>query len=180
MRIGEPFSSVWIGGGGLVDDVSGCPRLSTPATVAVVAVVVTIGLLLGRLLVGRLRLGRLHPGRPRRVTVQGDSMRPLLRPGDRLLVVPTGRWRPGEVVALRDPRDPGRLLVKRVLGVEGPDGPLTVIGDNPLASTDSRQFGPVDRRSVVGRAVYRYAPRGREGWLRVAGPDPVSGWSGLG
>jgi len=40
-----------------------------------------------------------------------------------------------------------------------------VRGDNPDASTDSRVFGPVRRRAVIGRAVYRYWPPARRGTL---------------
>jgi type IV secretory pathway protease TraF len=38
-----------------------------------------------------------------------------------------------------------------------------VEGDNPDKSTDSRVFGPVDQKALMGRAVYRYAPRARSG-----------------
>jgi len=111
----------------------------------------------------------------RRVEVGGTSMSPALLPGDRLVVVarpwPPPRWpRPGEVIAVRDPRDPSRVLVKRVAAVDRPGGTLEIAGDAPDASTDSRQFGPVPRASVVGRAVYRYAPAGRSG----PGPWPGS------
>src|SRR5436305_1226061 len=75
----------------------------------------------------------------RRVTVHGDSMRPALEPGDRLLVVGFLRPRPGDVVAVVDPRDAGRVLVKRVAAVDASGGGLiTVLGDFPEASTDSR------------------------------------------
>ncbi|HUY66651.1 MAG TPA: nickel-type superoxide dismutase maturation protease [Acidimicrobiales bacterium] len=111
----------------------------------------------------------------RRVEVDGASMIPALLPGDRLVVVgrpwPPPRWpRPGEVIAVRDPREPSRVLIKRVVAVDRPRGTLEVVGDAPDASTDSRQFGPVPRASVVGRAVYRYAPVGRSG----PGPWPGS------
>ena len=99
-----------------------------------------------------------------RVEVAGPSMLPALEPGDRLLVVRGLRLREGEVVAVRDPHDEDRVLVKRATAV-WPDGSVDVHGDNPGASTDSRDFGPVDRRLVVGRAVYRYWPEERRGRL---------------
>jgi type IV secretory pathway protease TraF len=40
---------------------------------------------------------------------------------------------------------------------------VTVVGDNPAASTDSRTFGPVPPKLVRGRVVYRYWPEGRRG-----------------
>jgi len=92
--------------------------------------------------------------RPRRVVVHGASMEPALAEGDRLLVVRSRRTAPGDVVALRDPRRPSRLLVKRVTSVAGDE--VVVHGDNLPASTDSRSFGPVPRRAVVGRVVRRY------------------------
>jgi nickel-type superoxide dismutase maturation protease len=100
----------------------------------------------------------------RRVEVTGASMRPTLEPGDRLLVVAWRRVRAGDLVALADPRQPARTLVKRVGRVD--EANMTVLGDDPAASTDSRSFGPVPRRTVLGRAVYRYAPSGRAGLIK--------------
>jgi nickel-type superoxide dismutase maturation protease len=97
----------------------------------------------------------------RRVVVEGTSMYPTLAPGDRLLVVRAWRVRVGDLVAVPDPRRPGRLLVKRVVGQHR--GQLELRGDNPAASTDSRIFGPVPRSSVRGRVVRRYAPPDRRG-----------------
>jgi signal peptidase I len=54
----------------------------------------------------------------RRVEVEGDSMRPTLLAGDRLLVLRRRRARPGHLVVLADPRQESRLLVKRVAAVE--------------------------------------------------------------
>lgn len=105
--------------------------------------------------------------RPTRLEVVGDSMLPTLAAGDRLVVVAR---RPGEgdLVAVPDPRAPSRLLVKRAVEV-GAGGTVVLRGDNPDASTDSRDFGPVPASSVAGVAVYRYAPPGRVGWLAVGG-----------
>lgn len=102
-------------------------------------------------------------GRPRRVVVSGDSMRPTFEPGDRLLVLPTAAVREGDVVALRDPTRPDRVLVKRVMRFD--TSGVHVRGDNDAASTDSRHFGPVLPSAVVGRVVYRYHPPGRSGRL---------------
>ncbi len=90
-------------------------------------------------------------------------MRPALEPGDRLLVVRGRRPRPGDVVAVADPRQPARVVVKRVTAV-GRAG-VTVVGDNPAASTDSRHYGPVAPSTVRGRAVWRYWPETRRGRL---------------
>ena len=110
----------------------------------------------------------------RRVEVVGGSMAPTLRAGDRLVVLSRPFGSPvlppvGAVVAVVDPTDPTRVLVKRVLSVDRDARTVEVVGDDPAASTDSRAFGPVPLASVVGRAVYRYAPEGRTGpvpWSR--------------
>jgi nickel-type superoxide dismutase maturation protease len=90
-------------------------------------------------------------------------MRPTLTPGDRLLVVRRRRYRVGDVVALRDPRD-GATILKRIATITG--DAIEVAGDNATASTDSRTFGPVHASTVLGQAVYRYAPTARAGRLR--------------
>ena len=121
---------------------------------------------------GALALLRYRP--VRRVEVVGSSMAPALRPGDRLVVL-RAPWRsplrpaPGQVVALRDPRRADRILIKRVRSVDLRLGTLEVEGDSRHASTDSRSFGPVSRSALVGRAVYRYAPAGRNGPLPGSG-----------
>ena len=97
-------------------------------------------------------------------------MAPTLLPGDRVLVWRgIGPMRPpirvGDLVALVDPRDPGRVMVKRVAGVAGRE--VSVLGDNAAASTDSRHFGPVGAAAVRGRVIYRYLPEERRGALRT-------------
>ena len=99
-----------------------------------------------------------------RFTVVDTSMRPGVQPGDRLLVA---RWlRParGSLVVVRDPEFPSTFLLKRVLSIE-PNGDLVLRGDNPNVSRDSRHFGPVARRLLIGRVFYRYLPASRRGSL---------------
>jgi nickel-type superoxide dismutase maturation protease len=114
--------------------------------------------------VNHLPLGRLE--------VSGESMAPTLAPGDRVVVLRgIGPWRPairvGDLVALADPRDPTRTMLKRVVGFEA--ARVVVRGDNEAMSTDSRHFGPVDAGGLQGRVIFRYHPEGRRG--------PVGPWS---
>lgn len=88
-------------------------------------------------------------------------MRPTFEPGDRVLAVRTSRVRRGQIAVVPDPRDPARLVVKRVVAATALT--VTVRGDNPSASTDSRTFGDVSAGDVRGRVVYRYAPAPRRG-----------------
>jgi nickel-type superoxide dismutase maturation protease len=99
-------------------------------------------------------------------------MAPALQPGDRLLLRPPNRLRGGDIVAFADPRDATRTMIKRVRIVG--DAGVEVRGDNPAASTDSRTFGPVARRAIIGRTVYRYAPPERTGRLSRS-PHPSDG-----
>lgn len=109
-----------------------------------------------------LLIRRIVPRVIRRVEVTGDSMRPTLVPGDRVVVLGCRRARPGAVVVV-DGSGVGRpTMIKRVSGV-GPAG-ISVLGDNPAASTDSRYFDAVPR--ISGRVVYRYHPAGRTGRVR--------------
>jgi signal peptidase I len=106
--------------------------------------------------------------------VRGESMRPTLEPGDRLVVLSLGRPRQGDLVALEDPERPGRQVVKRIGA--GPGGEVTVdgrrlqakdgyvvLGDRPSLSVDSRHYGPVSLPALRGRVVYRYGPADRAG-----------------
>jgi nickel-type superoxide dismutase maturation protease len=83
----------------------------------------------------------------RRIVVEGASMMPTFPDGTTLLAV--RRWRAvrvGDVVVAPDPREPGRLLLKRCVARQG--GLLDIRGDNPSFSTDSRNFGLVPARQV--------------------------------
>jgi nickel-type superoxide dismutase maturation protease len=82
-------------------------------------------------------------------------MQPTLSPRDHVLVCRWSKVRAGDIVVFRDPEAQSRFLVKRVVGVESAS--VTVRGDNPNVSRDSREFGQVSRGLVIGRVVYRRA-----------------------
>src|SRR5687768_13941341 len=73
--------------------------------------------------------------------IADTSMQPALRPGDRVFVWRPARPKPGDVVVVRDPEARSTFLIKRVTAAS--DAGLTVAGDNPNVSRDSRHFGPV-------------------------------------
>ena len=94
--------------------------------------------------------------------VRGDSMRPTLAPGDRLLVRYGGRVRPGRLVLARFAD--GTLAVKRATerratSTGRPGWWLT--SDNPVAGVDSRHRGPVPDPDVLAVVLARVWPRPR-------------------
>jgi nickel-type superoxide dismutase maturation protease len=100
--------------------------------------------------------------------VSGASMVPALYDGDTVLVRYGARIRPGDLVLALDPRlqdgpsDPGRapgqglILVKRATRRQ--DDGWWLLADNPFAPGDSRQFGAVPERLVLGRVLFRFRP----------------------
>lgn len=99
-------------------------------------------------------------------------MYPTLRDGERVVVDTTAcRKAPpavGDVVLARHPFMRDTWMIKRIVGVAD-DGRYVLQGDNPVESSDSRSFGPVPLRNILGRAVHKVdgwplspAPAGRE------------------
>jgi phage repressor protein C with HTH and peptisase S24 domain len=93
-------------------------------------------------------------------------MEPTVLAGDWLLVDPAGYAnrapRVGDLVVVRDPRQAGQLLIKRVTSVEA-DGLFSVAGDHPAHVADDVLIGLLDQWSIVGRPWLRYRPLGRLG-----------------
>ena len=117
----------------------------------------------GRLARLRRALGRFARLPVGRYVVDGPSMEPAYRAGDRVLVNRLAYLRGGpavgDVVVLRDPQRPGHQLLKRI--AQAPDGApeparYFVLGDNLARSRDSRTFGLVKRPDILGRALLVY------------------------
>jgi len=81
-------------------------------------------------------------------------MRPTLLPGDLLVGVGTRSAALGDIVVARVA---GRSLIKRVATSD--NGSLTILGDNPVASTDSRHFGSVPATMVEAIVIGRIWPK---------------------
>ncbi len=84
--------------------------------------------------------------------VVGQSMAPGIGESDYVLVNKLsyllGKPRNGDVVVARHPGT-GRLIVKRVAKVES--NRYLLRGDNEKASSDSRGFGAVTRKMLIGK-----------------------------
>lgn len=96
-----------------------------------------------------------------RFEIAGESMEPALDPGDFVIVdrLAYRRRLPrrGHIVLARDPREPSRVIAKRVDHADL-HGEIWLRGDNEEASTGSETFGPVPRSAMVGRVRWRYWP----------------------
>ena len=88
--------------------------------------------------------------RRKRFRIEGNSMLPLLKPHDQVLIRPgRSRLKKGDVVAVRHPHRTDLILIKEIKSMTD-DGRIALGGLNGEASTDSRQFGAIDRQDIIG------------------------------
>lgn len=93
--------------------------------------------------------------RRRRFRVTGDSMAPLLQPGDEVLVNPYAVVPlAGDLVVALHPNHPHLPIIKWI--VYGQGGHYFLKGINAAASTDSREFGLVPQDHLLGQVVCRF------------------------
>ncbi|HEY0867777.1 MAG TPA: S26 family signal peptidase [Fimbriimonas sp.] len=111
------------------------------------------------------------------VVVSGESMVPTFENGQKV-VVSDAYWLVGplqkkDIVVIRD-TGPTGYIIKRIYRTAGetvdwanapddhrlidgrfrvPDGTVYVLGDNRMHSEDSREFGPVDVNTILGKVV---------------------------
>ncbi|KAL4627470.1 hypothetical protein ACB092_05G168000 [Castanea dentata] len=128
----------------------------------------------------------------------GPSMIPTFNlTGDMFLAerlsIKFGKVGPGDIVLLRSPESPRKVMVKRLLGLEShsvtyvvdpmnsdrcdtivvPKGHVWVEGDNIYNSRDSRQFGPVPYSLLEGKVFCKIWPPKEFGSLMKSGmKDP--------
>ena len=94
-------------------------------------------------------------GRRRVMQVEGYSMWPTLKPKDRVIVRPLNQHSElpaiGSIIVCIHPQQPSLRVIKRLSSVA--DNQITILGDCPDASTDSRQWGGIPKRCLIGEVV---------------------------
>jgi len=94
-----------------------------------------------------------------RLKVTGNSMTPLLAPGEEILVA-TKAYRKslpkiGDLVVLKHPQHHKLTIVKRILNIDH-DCNCFLIGDNLLQSNDSRHWGLIKSSNLIGKVTSRF------------------------
>lgn len=94
--------------------------------------------------------------RLKRFRIVGNSMLPLLKPDDEVLVnfdaYQSSSPQIGDIVVLKHPYKLDLKIIKRITYINQ-DGEYFVQGDNSLESTDSRNFGFVKNELILGKVV---------------------------
>ena len=94
-------------------------------------------------------------GRRLAFRVEGDSMLPVLKSGDTVLINPRAKAEPGDIVAAHHPYIGKTKLIKRIDSIDS-QGRFILVGDNPSESTDSRSFGSLAKDDILGKVVCRF------------------------
>jgi SOS-response transcriptional repressor LexA len=89
-----------------------------------------------------------------KAVVRGLSMVPNLGYGDELLIRHGAKISVGDVVVFRRS---GQNDIKRVESIS--DDGLFVVGDNLMASLDSRTYGLIRHDQILGKALFRIKPK---------------------
>ncbi len=95
----------------------------------------------------------------KRLKVTGKSMLPLLQPGEEILINPCSYDKTlpkiNDVIVTTHPLYSELTIIKRVTAIDN-DGNCFLSGDNLAASTDSRHWGVVNYKNLIGRVTSRF------------------------
>ncbi len=86
--------------------------------------------------------------------IEGDSMFPALKDGDLVLINPYADLCVGDIVLAQHPFKQSVKIIKRIAEISS-DEKYFLVGDNAPESTDSRTFGAVSVKNILGKAMCR-------------------------
>ena len=94
-----------------------------------------------------------------RLKITGNSMLPILKPGEEILVA-TGAYHKSlpkiaDIVVLKHPQDSELIIVKRILDIDR-DQNCFLVGDNLDQSVDSRHWGSIKSSNLIGKVTSRF------------------------
>ena len=93
--------------------------------------------------------------------VAGDSMLPALKDGDLVLIDPHADPAVGDIVLARHPFKQSVKIIKRIAEIL-PGEKYFLLSDNPDEGTDSRSFGAISAKDILGKAGARIKPEDSE------------------
>ncbi len=89
-----------------------------------------------------------------RLKISGHSMEPTIQNNNIILIKPLNQktsLRPGDIIAFQHPFKKNLILVKKIQSIQ--ENQITLIGINKNYSTDSRFFGPITNKHIIGTAT---------------------------
>ena len=105
-----------------------------------------------------IKLLKLLLGIQKRMRVSGSSMLPELQPGEEILFDPKAYRQKspqvGDIVVARHPYQPIQIIKRVAVVLE--DGSCFLIGDNTSSSTDSRSYGFIPLKKILGKVTSKF------------------------
>ncbi len=93
------------------------------------------------------------------VTVCGHSMEPALSDGEVCIIQTFCTLEDGDIVVIDttdEPNIPVSSIIKRYVANQSSSDEIYVLGDNSERSYDSRKFGKLKRKNVIGKVILTF------------------------